>query len=73
MSEVKALFPIGKTQWRKWNDGQRFLFNEAMAAGKPFAEAVDYASTAVFGVEVDVAPDPLFAPAPKRTRTRKAK
>lgn len=42
MSEVKALFPIGKTQWRKWNDDQRTAFNEAREAGVPFAEAVDY-------------------------------
>ena len=40
MSEVKALFPIGKTQWRKWNDEQRTAFNEARAEGVPFAEAV---------------------------------
>ena len=42
MSEVKALFPIGKTQWRKWNDDQRIAFNEAREAGVSFAEAVDY-------------------------------
>jgi hypothetical protein len=40
MSEVKALFPIGKTQWRKWNDDQRTAFNEAMAEGVPFGDAV---------------------------------
>jgi hypothetical protein len=26
---VKALFPIGKTQWSKWNDEQKVAFNEA--------------------------------------------
>ncbi len=41
MSEVKALFPIGKTQWRKWNDEQKTAFNEARAAGVPFADAVE--------------------------------
>lgn len=40
MSDVKALFPIGKTQWRKWNDDQREAFNEARAANIPFGEAV---------------------------------
>lgn len=40
MSDVKALFPIGKTQWRKWNNDQRAAFNEARAEGIPFGEAV---------------------------------
>jgi hypothetical protein len=40
MPDVKALFPIGKTQWRKWNDDQRTAFNEAMAEGVPFGDAV---------------------------------
>ena len=40
MSDVKALFRIGKTQWRKWNDDQRTAFNEAMAEGVPFGDAV---------------------------------
>lgn len=38
---VKALFPIGKTQWAKWNDDQRIAFNEAREAGVPFADAVE--------------------------------
>lgn len=37
---VKALYPIGKTQWRKWNDDQRNAFNEAREAGISFSEAV---------------------------------
>ena len=41
MAEVKAQFPIGKTQWSKWNDEQRTAFNEARAAGVPFADAVE--------------------------------
>ena len=40
MAEVKALFPIGKTQWAKWRDDQRTAFNEAREAGVPFADAV---------------------------------
>jgi len=37
---VKALFPIGKTQWSKWNDEQRTAFNEARAAGVPYMDAI---------------------------------
>ena len=37
---VKALFPIGKTQWSKWNDDQRIAFNEARAAGVPYMDAI---------------------------------
>lgn len=40
MADVKAQFPIGKTQWAKWNNDQRTAFNEARAAGVPFADAV---------------------------------
>ena len=41
MAEVKAQFPIGKTQWAKWNDEQRTAFNEAREAGVPLADAVE--------------------------------
>ena len=44
MSAVKALFPIGKTQWLKWNDDQRIAFNEARAAGVPYNDAVQAAN-----------------------------
>ncbi len=37
---VKALFPIGKTQWSKWSDDQRTAFNEARAAGVPYMDAI---------------------------------
>jgi hypothetical protein len=37
---VKALFPIGKTQWLKWSDDQRTAFNEARAAGVPYNDAI---------------------------------
>jgi hypothetical protein len=40
MTVVKALFPIGKTQWSKWKDKQKIAFNEAREAGVPFADAV---------------------------------
>jgi hypothetical protein len=44
MTEVKALFPIGKTQWSKWKDKQKIAFNEAREAGVPFADAVEAAN-----------------------------
>jgi hypothetical protein len=37
---VKALFPVGKTQWSKWSDDQRTAFNEARAEGVEYADAV---------------------------------
>lgn len=40
MASVKALFPIGKTQWSKWSDDQRTAFNEARAAGVPYNDAI---------------------------------
>ena len=40
MADVKALFPIGKTQWIKWSDDQRTAFNEARAAGVPYMDAI---------------------------------
>ena len=45
MTEVKALFPIGKTQWSKWKDKQKIAFNEAREAGVPFADAVEAANS----------------------------
>lgn len=44
MAEVKALFPIGKTQWGKWDDDQRTAFNEARAEGVPYADAIEAAN-----------------------------
>jgi hypothetical protein len=41
---TKALFPIGKTQWAKWNDTQRNAFNEAREAGVPYNDAVQAAN-----------------------------
>lgn len=57
MSEVKAEFPIGKTQWRKWRVEQRIAFNEARASGVPFADAVDYVNRLEL-IEVNIAPKP---------------
>jgi hypothetical protein len=58
---VKALFPIGKTQWSKWSDDQRTAFNEARAAGVPYMDAIASTNTLkkkkknVFDVIEDVA------------------
>jgi hypothetical protein len=38
---IPAVFPIGKTQWRKWNDAQRGEFNRLRADGVPHQEAID--------------------------------
>lgn len=57
MAEVKALFPIGKTQWAKWRTEQRIAFNETRAAGVPFADAVKYVNELEL-VEVNIAPKP---------------
>ena len=57
MAEVKALFPIGKTQWAKWRTEQRIAFNEARESGVPFADAVKYVNELEL-VEVNIAPKP---------------
>ena len=57
MAEVKALFPIGKTQWAKWRTEQRIAFNEARESGVPFADAVKYVNELEL-VEVNIAPQP---------------
>jgi hypothetical protein len=54
---VKALFPIGKTQWSKWRTEQKDAFNETRAAGVPFADAVKYVNELKL-VEVNIAPKP---------------
>ena len=46
MAEVKAQFPIGKTQWLKWNDEQRIAFNEAREAGVSYNDAITAANNA---------------------------
>jgi hypothetical protein len=52
---VKALFPIGKTQWAKWRPEQQIAFNETRAVGIPFADAVDYVNRLQL-VKVNIAP-----------------
>ena len=57
MAEVKAQFPVGKTQWAKWRTEQRIAFNEARESGVPFADAVKYVNELEL-VEVNIAPKP---------------
>lgn len=57
MADVKAQFPIGKTQWSKWVPEQKIAFNEARASGVPFADAVKYVNELEL-VEVNIAPKP---------------
>lgn len=61
---VKALFPIGKTQWLKWSDAQRTAFNEAREAGVPYNDAIQAANATetpkkkgIFDKIVDVVED----------------
>lgn len=76
MSEVKALFPIGKTQWRKWNDTQRKAFNALREQGESFPDAVALASSMTGEPENLVKVSYVRAPHPqtvKRTFKRKVK
>lgn len=57
MSDVKALFPIGKTQWAKWCPEQKIAFNETRASGVSFPDAVDYVNRLEL-IEVNIAPQP---------------
>ena len=41
---VKAEFPIGKTQWAKWDAMQRDAFNSLRRQGKDFDTAVALAN-----------------------------
>lgn len=41
---VQPLFPIGKTQWSKWDDDQRTAYNEARQAGVAYADAIQAAN-----------------------------
>ena len=45
MADVKAQFPIGKTQWAKWNEMQRRAFNSLREQGRSFEDAVALANT----------------------------
>jgi hypothetical protein len=67
MAEVKAQFPIGKTQWAKWSDVQRGVFNLLRDGGMPHDEAVKEASCTgwvEFKPEVVVPEEPVAPVAP---------
>lgn len=44
MSDVKAEFPIGKTQWSKWGSDARNAFNDMRRKGFEFNVAVGEAN-----------------------------
>lgn len=74
---VKAEFPIGKTQWAKWNNAGREAFNRIMRLGFEFNTAVAEANAV--NSKGEPAPEPEVketaeekaAPAPKKPRAAK--
>lgn len=56
---VKAEFPIGKTQWAKWNNAAREAFNRTMRLGFEFSTAVAEANA------VNSKGEPVSEPAPE--------
>lgn len=79
---VKALFPIGKTQWAKWRPEQRIAFNEACAEGMSLAAAVEHVNglelveaNARFGtveeLMADLNDEPTLTPAPQKPAPKK--
>lgn len=54
---IKALFPIGKTQWAKWSDAQRTAFNEAREAGVAYADAIAEANAKHAKSVIDIIED----------------
>lgn len=69
---IKAEYPIGKTQWAKWNDDARAAFNKMRALGFTFETAVaeanatqTFVAPATPAPEEPVASAPAPAPAPK--------
>jgi hypothetical protein len=67
-----AEYPIGKTQWAKWNDDARAAFNKMRALGFTFETAVAEANAVqVRAVEEPTASAP--APKPRAPRVKKDK
>lgn len=58
MAEVKAQFPIGKTQWAKWNDDQRKAFNMLRHQGKSLDASVAYINSPGFADTIGAEPEP---------------
>lgn len=44
MSEIKPAHPIGKTQWSKWGDKARKVYNHCISVGFTFQTAVEEAN-----------------------------
>lgn len=77
---IKAEYPIGKTQWAKWNDNARAAFNKMCALGFTFETAVaeanatqTFVAPATPAHEEPVAPAPASAPKPRAPRVKKDK
>jgi hypothetical protein len=71
---VKALYPVWKTWWAKWNDVQRTAFNEARAQGLSLNEAAALAHKTKEVEQTEAAPPAPAAPAraPKPRAKKKA-
>jgi hypothetical protein len=80
---IPAVFPIGKTQWRKWTDIQRGAFNRARADGLSHHMALKVADAAVAPAPAPAPPAPVATektetvavkapPTPRKPRTKKA-
>ena len=72
MAEVKALFPIGKTQWRKWTAEQRMEFNDACAGGLTPDKAIAHVNAIDWVKVTGFFPEPEQVPAaPKKASPKK--
>jgi hypothetical protein len=71
---VKALYPVWKTWWAKWNDAQRNAFNTLRAEGLSLNEAALRANQTVTAL-ADPAPqedvEPPLTPVPAAPRAGK--
>jgi hypothetical protein len=71
MTEVKALFPIGKTQWRKWTDAQRSVFNALCTQGRPMGAAIRAATEYTPEPPVTQDVEPPLTPVPPKPKAAK--
>lgn len=67
---VRALFPIGKTQWAKWGDDAREAYNAARALGSSHEAGVAEAN-AVQAKQIEKAETAKPAPAPKKPAAKR--
>lgn len=75
---IPAVFPIGKTQWRKWTDAQRGAFNRLRSDGVPHLTAIKQVNSgeafapALAKTEKTETVRTKTPPAPRKPRTKKA-